>query len=84
MSELRAANIAHGDLQHGNVVVVGDQLRLLDYDGMFVPALANKQSNECGHRNYQLPKRSRWDYGPHLDHFSAWVIYVSLVAVAVQ
>jgi hypothetical protein len=82
--DLKAANIAHGDLQHGNVLVVGDQLRLLDYDGMFVPSLSGKQSNELGHRNYQLPARSPWDYGPHLDNFAAWVIYVSLVALAVH
>ena len=52
MADLKAVSIAHGDLQHGNVVVVGDQLRLIDYDNMFVPGLAGKQSNECGHRNY--------------------------------
>lgn len=84
LADLKAVNIAHGDLQHGNVVVVGDQLRLLDYDGMFVPGLAGKQSNEVGHRNYQLPTRTRWDYGAHLDNFSAWVIYISLVALAVH
>ncbi|MEI8291172.1 MAG: hypothetical protein WCH99_17025 [Verrucomicrobiota bacterium] len=84
VADLKAASVAHGDLQHGNVVVVGDQLRLIDYDGMFVPALAGKQSNELGHRNYQLPTRSGWDFGPHLDNFSAWVIYVSLVALAVH
>jgi hypothetical protein len=84
MADLKAVNIAHGDLQHGNIVVVGDQLKLIDYDGMFVPALAGQQSNEIGHRNYQLPSRSRWDYGPYLDNFSAWVIYVSLVALAVH
>lgn len=84
MADLKAVNIAHGDLQHGNIVVVGDQLKLIDYDGMFVPSLAGKQSNEIGHRNYQLPSRSQWDYGPYLDNFSAWVIYVSLVALAVH
>jgi len=84
LSDLKGAQIAHGDLQHGNVIVVGDQLRLLDYDGMFVPSLSGKHSNEFGHRNYQLPTRSRWDYGPHLDNFSAWVIYVSLAALAVH
>lgn len=84
LADLKAASIAHGDLQHGNVVVVGDQLRLLDYDGMFVPCLAGKQSNEVGHRNYQLPTRTQWDYGSHVDNFAAWVIYVSLVALAVH
>jgi hypothetical protein len=84
IADLKTAGIAHGDLQHGNVVVVGDQVRLIDYDGMFVPTLAGKQSNECGHRNYQLPCRAGRDYGPYLDNFSAWVIYVSLVALAVH
>src|SRR6266498_836531 len=84
MAELETANLAHGDLQHGNIVVVGDQLRLIDYDGMFVPSLSGKQSNELGHRNYQLPTRTAWDYGAYLDNFSAWVIYVSLVALAVH
>lgn len=84
MADLKAAGMAHGDLQHGNVVVVGDQLRLIDYDGMYVPGLAGNQSNECGHRNYQLPTRTGWDYGPYLDNFSAWVIYVSLVSLAVH
>ena len=84
MGELQASSIAHGDLQHGNVIVVGDQLRLIDYDGMFVPALNGRQSNELGHRNYQLPSRKPADYGPHLDNFSAWVIYVSFLVLAVH
>ena len=84
MADLKAVSMAHGDLQHGNIVVVGDQLRLIDYDGMYVPGLAGNQSNECGHRNYQLPTRTGWDYGPYLDNFSAWVIYVSLVSLAVH
>lgn len=84
MADLRAVSVAHGDLQHGNILVVGDQLCLIDYDGMFVPALTGNQSNELGHRNYQLPSRSPYDFGPYLDNFSAWVIYVSLVALAVH
>ncbi|HEV2327950.1 MAG TPA: hypothetical protein VGY56_04070 [Verrucomicrobiae bacterium] len=84
MADLKAASIAHGDLQNGNILVVGDQLKLIDYDGMFVPALNRQQSNEIGHRNFQLPTRSKWDFGPYLDNFSAWVIYVSLVALAVH
>jgi len=82
VDSLRAANVAHGDLQHGNISILGNQLRLLDYDGMFVPSLAGKSSNEVGHRNYQLPSRTNRDFGPHIDNFSAWVIYVSLVALA--
>ncbi len=44
--ELRGAGIGHGDLQHGNVLLVPGRkdgalaLKLVDYDGLFVPALA--------------------------------------------
>jgi hypothetical protein len=79
---LQQASIAHGDLQHGNVLVVHGQLRLIDYDGMYVPALSGERSHELGHRNYQHPLRTESDFGPYLDNFSAWVVYLSLIALA--
>ena len=81
--ELRTAGVAHGDLQHGNVLVAptGD-LRLLDYDGMYVPGLEGLPGVERGHRNYQHPRRRQTDFGPGLDHFASWVIYTSLTALA--
>jgi hypothetical protein len=81
---LRNASIAHGDLQHGNVLVVKDEFKLVDYDGMYVPALSGKGSHEVGHRNYQHPLRTEADFGPYVDNFSAWVVYVSLIALAVD
>ena len=81
MNALEEAGIAHGDLQHGNVLVVNDELRLVDYDGMFVPALAGQVSQELGHRHYQHPARRPADFDANIDHFSAWVIYLSLLAL---
>lgn len=81
---LRQAQIAHGDLQHGNLLVVNHRLRLLDYDGMFVPALTGRGSNELGQPNYQHPSRSARDYGPHIDNFSVWVITLSLLGLALD
>ncbi|MEJ5378524.1 MAG: hypothetical protein WHX93_18290 [bacterium] len=81
---LGEASVAHGDLQHGNVLVANRELRLVDYDGMYVPALLGEGSHEVGHRNYQHPLRTEADFGPHLDNFSAWVVYVSLIALAVD
>lgn len=81
---MRQAKIAHGDLQHGNLLVVNHRLRLLDYDGMFVPALAGRGSNELGQPNYQHPSRSARDYGPHIDNFSVWVITLSLLGLALD
>lgn len=71
---LKEHGIAHGDLQHGNVLVGSDSIKLVDYDGMFVPELAGQMSNELGHRNYQHPGRKKEDFGPYLDNFSAWLI----------
>jgi hypothetical protein len=84
MKAMRQASIAHGDLQHGNVLVLNSELKLVDYDGMFVPSLAGKISHEVGQRNYQHPLRGEFDYGPNLDNFSSWVIYISLIALSVQ
>ncbi len=80
---LRADGVAHGDLQHGNILVApGGDLRLVDYDGMYVPALAGWAGTERGHRNYQHPGRAVGDFGPRLDSFSAWSIYASIAALA--
>ncbi|MDQ3997353.1 MAG: hypothetical protein M3303_10090 [Gemmatimonadota bacterium] len=78
---LEAAQVAHGDLQHGNILVRGGSLQLVDYDGMWVPALKGRHATETGHRAYQHPERSGEDYGQEIDHFSALVIYLSLAAL---
>lgn len=76
------AGIAHGDLQHGNILVTQEGLVLVDYDGMFVPSLSGHRANELGHRNYQHPRRREHHFGSYLDNFSQWVIYTSLESVA--
>jgi hypothetical protein len=75
-------NIAHGDLQHGNILVTGDGIQLVDYDGMFLKELNMYGSNELGFRNYAHPFRKKSDYGNYLDNFPAFIIYLSLVALA--
>jgi hypothetical protein len=81
--DLHALGMAHGDLQHGNVLVTSaGELKLVDYDGMFVPAFAGWPSLEDGHPNYQHPCRGAKNFGPQLDNFSAWSVYLSIVAVA--
>ena len=83
INDLDRNNIAHGDLQHGNLLVARDHtLRMVDYDGLFVPALAGQRGDEIGHRNYQSPYRTLDNFGPDMDNFSAWVIYTSLISVA--
>ena len=84
VKDVEAAKFAHGDLQHGNILVSGNELLLIDYDGMWVPALVGRQATEIGHRAYQHPKRSVTDYGPYLDRFSALVIYLSIRALEIN
>src|SRR5579885_1309089 len=81
---LHGAGIAHGDFQHGNILVVNGKPKLIDYDGMYVPALRGWGSHEVGHPNYQHPAREEHDFGPGLDNFSVWVICLSLLALSVR
>jgi hypothetical protein len=88
--QLRRARIAHGDLQHGNVLLVpGDRaaqmsLRLIDYDGMYVPGLAQAMPGEFGHPNYQHPERApKALYDPEIDRFAHLAIYTALRCLTV-
>src|SRR5919107_3342318 len=82
MGELREASIAHGDLQHGNIIVEGGRLRLVDLDGMYVPALRGFKASEVGHQHYQHPARDVSHFSADTDNFSALVVYVSLISLA--
>ena len=88
-ARLREAQVAHADLQHGNVLLVPMSggslaLRLIDYDGMHVPALAGTQSGELGHPAYQHPQRLReGTYNLEVDRFSHLVIYGSVHCLSV-
>jgi Metal binding domain of Ada/RIO1 family len=82
VQNLRNAQIAHGDLQHGNVIVQDGALRLVDFDGMFVPSMASMRSAELGHRHYQHPRRDASFFNEDLDNFSSIVIYLSLLALS--
>lgn len=82
ISALRGNSIAHGDLQHGNILISNNEIKLIDYDGMYVPILREKTSNEIGHPNYQHPFRTERDFGPFLDNFSAWIIFLSIQIVS--
>jgi hypothetical protein len=82
LGALRASGVAHGDLQHGNVIVEHGQLRLVDHDGIFVPAMAGWSASEVGHQHYQHPRRTAQHFDEGLDNFSSLVIYLSLLSLA--
>jgi PKD repeat protein len=86
LTDLTDHGIGHGDLQHRNLLVDSRAiLRLVDFDGMFVPDLIEIGApDEFGHPNYQPPSRDSTDWGPKVDRFSAWVIYGSLRALSLE
>jgi serine/threonine protein kinase len=84
IAELTAAQVAHGDLQHANILVTpAEQFKLVDYDGMCVPALVGQRNLEIGTTPYQHPCRNADTLLTlHLDNFSALELYVVLRALA--
>jgi WD40 repeat protein len=89
-AKLRDADMAHADLQHGNVLLVPGSspsklgLKLIDYDGMWVPPLAKSPSGEVGHPNYQHPLRKKEQlYNADVDRVPHLVIAAALRATLV-
>ena len=82
LSSLRTSGMAHGDLQHGNIIVEHGQLRLVDHDGIFVTPMAGWTASEVGHQHYQHPRRTANHFDEKLDNFSSLVIYLSLISLA--
>ncbi len=84
---LQDANIAHGDLQADNIKVVHSghtfDFKLIDYDTMYVPAMAGAPVLNSGLDSYQHPKRSSsQELSDYDDYFSGLVIYLTLKALA--
>ncbi|MDL5514816.1 AarF/UbiB family protein [Arenibacter sp. M-2] len=76
--------IAHGDLQHGNILVKSDgSLVAIDYDSMFIEPLNGMSDTIKGLPGYQHPTRhSNQFVNSRLDYFSELVIYLSLLIYA--
>ncbi len=84
--ELTEANIAHGDLQHNNIIVTPEgRLKLVDYDCLAVPELFGRPNLEIGVQPYQHPKRNQSTVlSAQLDRYSSIVIYLALKALSLD
>lgn len=84
--DLHRLSIAHGDLQHENIIVNPyGKIVLIDYDSVYVPALSymNSKNSTNGKEGYQHPARENCVYSnPTLDYFSEVVILTSILAIA--
>ncbi|MDP1813708.1 MAG: serine/threonine-protein kinase [Leadbetterella sp.] len=78
---IQAQPIAHGDLKHDNILVMFDgQLKLIDYDGMYIPAFRGLKATELGSPCYQHPLRTAEYFNENLDDFSLLILQITLLA----
>ena len=76
---------AHGDLKPDNILVKDDgTLVLVDYDGMYVPAMKGQKARELGSPDFRHPSRTEDFFDEHIDDFSLASILLSLKAIALQ
>lgn len=70
---------AHGDLKPDNILVMEDgSLVLVDYDGMFVPAMQGQKAREIGSPDFRNPSRTDDNFDKEIDNFSIISILLSL------
>ena len=82
---LMSRPFAHGDLKPDNILVTEDgALVLVDYDGMFVPAMQGQKARELGSPDYRHPLRTEDCFNEHIDDFPLALIGMSLKAIALD
>ena len=82
---LRTQSFAHGDIKPDNIIVRPDgSLALVDYDGMFVPAMKGSKSPTIGTKDFSHPLRTMDDFDETIDDFSLASIALSLKAISMK
>ena len=84
-TNLEANKIAHGDIQCGNIIVKEingkPKIKLIDYDGLYIPFFSGEKEKERGRSEFQHPNRSYFGFDEKIDRFSFWVILCALEAL---
>ena len=82
---LRSQPFAHGDIKPDNIMVRSDgTLTLVDYDGMFVPAMKGQKSPTIGTKDFSHPLRTIDDFDETIDDFALASIALSLKAISLN
>lgn len=89
---LHQHQIAHGDLQHENIIVQETSndihMVLIDYDSLYIPAFHHLKDEIAGKPSFQHPNRIKNEQHTYasdrIDYFSELVIYLTILAFAEQ
>ena len=84
VQEMHCNKLAHGDLQHGNIIVNDSgEIFLVDYDSFYCPSLKGEPEIVTGLKDYQHPLRSKnLIVSEKIDYFSELIIYLSILSIA--
>ena len=82
---LRSQSFAHGDIKPDNIMIRPDgTLTLVDYDGMFVPAMKGQKSPTIGTKDFSHPLRTVDDFDETIDDFALASIALSLKVISLN
>ncbi|MEG1645180.1 MAG: WG repeat-containing protein [Alistipes sp.] len=81
-THLLSDNWAHGDLKPENIIVdTLSSLQLIDFDALYLPQFAGRESPELGTAAFQHPARSIDDFNASLDDYPSALLSTILHAL---
>ena len=76
---------AHGDIKPDNILVKNNgSIVLVDYDGMYVPAMKGQNAREQGSPGFRHPTRVKGFFDEHIDDFPIALIAMALKAYSIS